>query len=215
MIVLLSSKLPECISQDEMLTSLSTLFPAKGNNIYFKSKTSEKNDEGSRESLYALIILSKALPLLPTKVDMSRLIFKRDKGGKPYFDHSNIKFNVSHSKGYVACCVSDECDVGIDIEASYITPEKARKLAKRFFTSEEAAKIEQCPESFARIWSEKEAEAKFTGKDLCILLNEQKSDQAQPKSEAEICFHRFKTNNIPITVCTPSHFSTILFKIIQ
>ena len=203
------------MSQAKMLATLNHLFPADGNDNYFKSKINEKNDEGSRESLYALIILSKALQLLPSHVDIDKLTFAQDAGGKPYFKQSSIYFNVSHSKGYVACCVSDECDVGVDIEASEIAPEKSVKLAKRFFTESQAEAVKRNPQIFTEIWSEKESEAKLFGKDLCQLLKDQKSVRFACSENKEIRFHHFKIGNIPLTACTNRNFSTILFKFIQ
>ena len=40
---------------------------------------------------------------------------KVDKFGKPYFEDTDIHFNISHSGCYVIAAVSDE-DIGIDIQ---------------------------------------------------------------------------------------------------
>jgi 4'-phosphopantetheinyl transferase len=155
------------------------------------------------------------MDMLPSRVDKSVLAFDTAEGGKPYFNQSNIRFNLSHSKGYVACCVSDEGDVGVDIEASIIPSEKAKKLANRYFSADEIIAVEKSPESFTRLWSENEAKAKFLGKDLAMFFKENKQKNITANKRQNVYFHRFKAYNIPITVCTDSQHSTILFKIIK
>lgn len=56
----------------------------------------------------------------------------RSPDGKPYLEKTNIHFNLSHSDGAVAVCISDEGDVGIDLQ-SEIKPERAKRLENRFF----------------------------------------------------------------------------------
>ena len=53
--------------------------------------------------------------------------------GKPYIADCGLYFNLSHSDGSVAVCISDEGEVGIDIQ-SEIDPERAERLQRRFFT---------------------------------------------------------------------------------
>ena len=215
MTVLLASRLPQGTSVTELLEDLNRIFPASGNSCFFESKISEKNEEGALESLYSLLVLSMAIGMLPSRCKKSCLFFEREACGKPYFKGSPVFFNLSHSQGYVACCVSDDCEVGVDIEASCIAPEKAVKLSKRYFSEKESAEIELYPDRFARIWSENEAEAKLFGKDLAVFFKEKKiNEKSQTRAESTY-FHRFSAYNIPITVCTSSHLSTILFKIIQ
>ena len=52
--------------------------------------------------------------------------------GKPYFSECDVFFSISHSDGTVAVCLSDDCEVGIDLQ-SEIDPLMAKKLEKRFF----------------------------------------------------------------------------------
>ena len=53
--------------------------------------------------------------------------------GKPYIADCGLYFNLSHSDGSVAVCISDEGEVGVDIQ-SEIDPERAKRLEGRFFT---------------------------------------------------------------------------------
>lgn len=54
---------------------------------------------------------------------------KVDKFGKPYFEDTDIHFNISHSGCYVIAAVSDE-DIGIDIQKIKAT---SIELLKRIF----------------------------------------------------------------------------------
>jgi phosphopantetheinyl transferase len=57
----------------------------------------------------------------------------RGEHGKPEFGYIDLHFNISHSGDIVAVMISDECEVGVDVECG-ITPEKEKRLGKRFFT---------------------------------------------------------------------------------
>ena len=60
----------------------------------------------------------------------------RTENGKPYLKNCNISISLSHSDGIAAVCISDEGQIGIDIQ-SEIAPEKQEKLERRFFTDYE------------------------------------------------------------------------------
>ena len=80
--------------------------------------------------------------------------------GKPYFANSDIYFNYSHSKNYIACAVSNH-EVGIDIEETtrYIT----NRVSKKYLENENESdkKLEK--------WVKKEAYSKLKG--LGLLMN--------------------------------------------
>ena len=59
---------------------------------------------------------------------------ERTKDGKPYIVDSNIHFNISHSDGVVVICLSNDGEVGVDIQ-SEIDPERAKRLEGRFFAN--------------------------------------------------------------------------------
>ena len=215
MTVVLCSAVPQGMSAHDAERELKKRFPANENESYFAGIINSKNEEGIKESLYALLILSQAIDTLTCRADRARLIFKRSSEGKPHFEGTDIYFNISHSKGYVACAVSDSGDVGIDIEASEIQKDKALKLADRYFSRSDIKKIKEYPESFARVWSEKEAQAKFLGVGLAdFLKNERENCQNGEKrgQDRKIALHRFSYGSIPISLCTKRDFSTIIFK---
>lgn len=62
---------------------------------------------------------------------------ERTSSGKPYFSDSKLKFNISHSYGVIAITISDESEVGVDIQGS-VNEEKADRLEKRFLSEVEA-----------------------------------------------------------------------------
>ena len=89
----------------------------KDNTIYYtiinksklKSITKIKNER--LETTMCFYALSLLLKLLNIK---EKCIYKT-KLGKPYFKNSNIHFNYSHSKNYIAVAIS-KSNIGIDIE---------------------------------------------------------------------------------------------------
>lgn len=91
-------------------------------------------------------------------------------GGKPYISgHPEIQFNLSHTKGILACAVSDR-PVGIDVEGIRpVLPSVLRKMTER-----ERAYIlsaDDQAEAFMRVWTMKEACIKMTGQGLAAFGN--------------------------------------------
>ena len=78
-------------------------------------------------------------------------------------------FNISHSKGRVACAVSDR-PVGIDIEKlTEKSDTDIKNFAKRYFVENEIALLEKEEYSalaFYKIWTKKEAYSKMLGSAL-------------------------------------------------
>ena len=81
------------------------------------------------------------------------------RNGKPYFANSNVHFNYSHSKHYVACAVSYH-EVGIDIEET--SRHISDRVAKRYLENENdnIRKLEK--------WVRKEAYSKLKGLGLLM-----------------------------------------------
>lgn len=77
---------------------------------------------------------------------------------------ADIAFNLSHTRGLVACAVSTGCDVGIDVEA-VDGPASMLDLAAHYFSSREIADLQRCPAAerqtrFIELWTLKEAYVK-------------------------------------------------------
>jgi 4'-phosphopantetheinyl transferase len=99
--------------------------------------------------------------------------------GKPEiaaaFDQPKLRFNLSHTRGLVACVVGFDHDLGIDVEANDRCRNELR-LAARFFASDEVSLLRRIAEderrkAFFRIWTLKEAYIKATGQGLACPLD--------------------------------------------
>lgn len=213
MILLTCTKMPDSLNKSTLATAVGLLFPNPENEKYLQEIINRKNEASACESLFALALLYEQIKELPCpRVDPKALIFKRNDYGKPYFQNSKLQFNISHSKGHVVCVVSYDEELGVDIEASKISPSQAQKLAKRYFTETEQKMVANTPEIFAKLWSRKEAKAKFFGNSVGNILCDDK--HFVPNQDLySVCFHHFSFQNIPITLCTKRDYSTICFSI--
>lgn len=108
--------------------------------------------EAEHDAAYHLLALA-----LKREWGMSGLpAVAREEGGKPYFPaYPEICFNLSHSRGAVACALHDK-PVGIDVE-------KIRPAPRRL-----AAGMED--EAFFRLWTAREATVKRMGQGVGKLL---------------------------------------------
>ena len=87
----------------------------------------------------------------------------RPEGKKPKLQDSTVplRFNVSHSGKYWVCAIGSR-EVGIDIQV--MTPDAYEKISNRYFTEKEKTFVmENGRKGFFRIWSRKEAWAKYHG----------------------------------------------------
>jgi 4'-phosphopantetheinyl transferase len=95
--------------------------------------------------------------------------------GKPRIDPAlgrpELSFNLSHTKGLVACAVATDLDIGIDVEL--MAPRHAGlDIAERYFSANEVALLratdepQQQVQAFFRFWTLKEALIKATGEGL-------------------------------------------------
>lgn len=132
--------------------------------------------------------------------------FRTDPSGKPLIvdnaSASDVCFSLSHTRGLVACAVANGGAVGIDIER-LANHSGILELARRFFSHQEYADLEQCEPAerqvrFIEVWTLKEAYVKALGKGLSFPLD-------------EFCFVfdgaaslRFNTN---AEITTPWHFA--------
>ena len=86
---------------------------------------------------------------------------ERGERGKPFFPgHTDRHFNLSHTAGFALCVLSDEGEVGVDIER---VKERKEHLPRYVMTEEELACWDGTWEDFFRVWTLKEAYAKYRG----------------------------------------------------
>jgi 4'-phosphopantetheinyl transferase len=101
--------------------------------------------------------------------------------GKPQLaqhlaDRTHLSFNLAHTDGLVACVVTHDADVGIDVE-SLNRPADVLELAQRYFSPTEVAQLKRYPETeqrtqFIEIWTLKEAYVKAIGDGLLYQLKD-------------------------------------------
>ena len=100
--------------------------------------------------------------------------FIEEMNGKPAIDPAlgrpEICFNLSHTKGLVACAVGVGATIGIDVEAVSLR-RRSLDIARRFFNPSEVDILhgvapDRQPRAFARLWTLKEALIKATGEGM-------------------------------------------------
>lgn len=99
---------------------------------YKKNGKSEKN-KSERFAAYSTLFFA-----LFTLYEKKNLKLCRTESGKPYLEEndkaSKIKISISHTDGAVAVALSDEYEIGVDIQ-SVIDENRVERLEKRFFQS--------------------------------------------------------------------------------
>lgn len=119
-------------------------------------------------------ILGRYLDLSPHEVPV-----ELDAQGKPRLTPGQLGcrlcFNLSHSGAHILIGVTDEHDIGVDVE--WMRPElDIGPIAQRFFSPAEAAEVMGLPEgqrraAFYRCWTRKEAYLKARGTGLALGLD--------------------------------------------
>jgi 4'-phosphopantetheinyl transferase len=114
---------------------------------------------------------------LPRTPDAWR--FTANRFGKPVLANSPCEpaphFNLAHTEGLVACVLSRDFEVGIDVERIERTVNL--DIARRYFAPAEVAFLEQVPEGmrqqvFFLFWTLKEAYVKARGMGLSLPLEQ-------------------------------------------
>jgi 4'-phosphopantetheinyl transferase len=142
--------------------------------------------EGRRESLAARRLVRSVLSLYAA-VHPSDWRFRNSEHGRPEVDGpagaSAPRFNLSHAHGVVACAVSAQYAVGVDVEPLHrMTPDA---IADTHFAPSEVAALRALPEPeqprrFLEYWTLKEAYLKARGAGLSVPLNQFAFDIAPP-----------------------------------
>lgn len=85
-----------------------------------------------------------------------------------------LRFNLSHTRGLVACIVAERLDVGVDVEDRR-RDTHGPDIARRYFSEREVAAFERVPqerqrEAFFEYWTLKEAYIKAVGVGISLGL---------------------------------------------
>lgn len=159
----------------------------------------EAAPQGARRTswLAGRILLSRLLSPLP------EIIYGAQ--GKPAFtSETPLWFNLSHSGDNIALLVSDEGEVGCDIEV--IRPRANwRGLANKLFSSAEQAEIEAEQSdkqlaAFWRVWTRKEAIVKQRGGSAWQLAS------IDSTAFSTLSVSHYQTDTLSLAVCTPTRF---------
>ncbi|MBR2711216.1 MAG: hypothetical protein IKE89_01975 [Bacilli bacterium] len=138
-----------------------------GDNLYYsivnKSDIHVYNTSNRIETDQARVVLNDMLNHF--NVDIDEIII--DDNGKPYFKKSNIFFNYSHSKNYIACVISNY-EVGIDIEEK--TRNISDDISKKYLNGVEGNNDKLIQ------WIKKESYSKLKGLGLQIGFSNLKYD---------------------------------------
>lgn len=109
--------------------------------------------------------LTKYYRLSPTVLENIQFT----KCGRPHLPHTNVDFNISHTRQTVVCCIIQDANIGIDIEE--IEPVCIREFNEEF-SAEEMTHILRSKNSLAKFysfWTKKEAVVKAEGLGLGII----------------------------------------------
>jgi 4'-phosphopantetheinyl transferase len=126
----------------------------------------------SRGALRA--ILSRYLDINPRTLNFAYNLY-----GKPFLDcplaKNTLCFNLSHSHGVALIAITENRDIGIDIECIRKNL-PYQEIAERFFSPLEKTVLRSLPEhlqhqAFFTCWTRKEAYIKAVGKGLSIPLD--------------------------------------------
>jgi 4'-phosphopantetheinyl transferase len=133
-----------------------------------------------REYLYAHALLRVALSRHAPGVAPESWRFSRGPLGKPAVawpvPSTPLHFNLSHTRGVVACAISDEALVGVDVEATDHA-DSALRVATSFFAPREVQALRLSPpreraDLFLRYWTLKESYLKGRGVGLSLRLDQ-------------------------------------------
>ena len=84
--------------------------------------------------------------------------------GKPCVkDRQDFFYNISHSGRYVVIAWGNT-EVGVDVQQE--GKAKVEALAKRYFSADEQAYVQEDPQRFYEVWTKKESYVKYTGQGL-------------------------------------------------
>lgn len=88
---------------------------------------------------------------------------------------SAMSFSLTHTRGFVACAITSDAPVGVDIEP-VDQSQLSQIVADRFFSKKEASWLRQCSDKsrstrFTELWALKEAFLKATGVGLSGSLS--------------------------------------------
>jgi len=141
--------------------------------IYEKGENNKKQAQTGPKAKQAipLLTVSGVLAQLGEPIEPN---YEYGENKKPYFREIPWYFNLSHSKEYVLCVLSQQ-EVGVDIQ--YKSPRYHERVLHRFFAKEERQMWENLvtqkerDDFFYQLWTSKEAFGKLTGEGIAKAIS--------------------------------------------
>ena len=126
--------------------------------------------------------------------------------GKPCFVGEDAIFvSISHGDGICAAAISTS-EVGVDTELMKGNSDRLLRIAKRYFSHDEAVYTEACPiPRFYEVWCKKESYVKFTGKGIASGLAKFSVLTGEGIPENVRFFHLIYENRM-LAVCSEAEF---------
>jgi phosphopantetheinyl transferase len=155
---------------------------------------SQRNNPARIEAYRAAHLWTRSLLRCELGMPPGPIEFVRRAGGKPDLagalaadtTRGALRFNYSHTRGYVACAIARGNDIGVDVEE--VVPFDGLQgmlqfvLHPRETNSSDAGAAEAPLDTFFRIWTAKEALLKATGHGLSVNLRQIALRHAKPQT---------------------------------
>jgi 4'-phosphopantetheinyl transferase len=145
--------------------------------------------EDRRDYAAAHALLRRMLTAAAPNIELEQWRFERTARGKPYL-HATlagappIRFSLSHTGGLVACVVSRDAEVGIDVECDLRTVDVELLMPGVCSIDEQAQVCAAAPsaraERFLDLWALKEAYVKARGVGIAVPLDQVSFDLRTP-----------------------------------
>lgn len=162
-----------------------------------------KNVKSIKETTLAWLLLRRALGM---KSDEKFPLLSFSDRGKPCFENSEVRFNLSHSSSMVCAAVSEKEEIGVDVQKKSFFSEKVKK---RVFCTAEIKSGEAYSDPdlyFTRLWAIKESYLKQTGVGIAFDFRTLDFSKECRKSYFEkngLCYTVSEIANYCFSVCTP------------
>jgi 4'-phosphopantetheinyl transferase len=132
--------------------------------------------------MLARVALASCLGIPPQRIEFVRGVAGKPKIGAPRAEPA-VRFNLSHTRGLVACAVTRIGDIGVDVEEVRAVP---LDVAETLFAPPEIEALRALPsderqEAAAVLWTLKEAFVKARGDGLSLPLDAFAIGHAPPR----------------------------------
>ena len=171
------------------------------------------NPSGKALSLGGLCALGRAFNAMGVSAPSMSIV--RDKLGKPHFEYGAPYFSISHAGKLSVAAVSEDGELGVDIE--HVDRERdTERIAGKFFSEAEQKRLDAAADDrtaeFYRIWTAKEAMMKLSGGGMTSVMS---SDCVLAEESGERSFARyaisFEGEEYILTLCTLGTEQTKIF----